>query len=188
MSLFSPAALLWFIPAAGLIILAHCLNTPRELVRIPSLFLWEKIPSTPQARLRLRPPRLSPLLFLQLISALLFCVAAAKPQLITHQAIPDDVIVIDNSASSAAITATGTALDEIKERALAMFVAAERHGDHVSLVTTSPPTLILSNSASGVQISGGVASIKSYYLLPDLAEHSKLRRASHTTTRARESA
>jgi hypothetical protein len=170
MSIVDPIVLLWFLPLAVLTILAHCLNAPRELVRVRSLFLWQTIDAAPRAKVTFRPPRLSWLLLLQLLCAALFSIAASNPEAALKGGVrPVVVIVIDNSAASAAVRGTGTCLDTMKKRAVDIAKDALSHGALISVVEVSPPTVLLNKDLVEPIVAAAVDNVHSEFLVPDVA-------------------
>jgi hypothetical protein len=104
---------LWALVALPFIVILHFIRTRRRLRTVSALFLWRRAHEAAESRRRISPTWL---LLLQLLFAALAALALARPSL-SFQGPPDQVVVIDASASMAARDSDGVRLD--KARALA---------------------------------------------------------------------
>src|SRR5450432_3255942 len=106
--MLSPLALLWLLPIGGIITALYLLKQKRKETRIPSLLLWEALLKETSAATPFQKLRRDPLLFLQLLAALLLCIALARPFLMQGALGGKNVaIVIDASASMNATDVSG---------------------------------------------------------------------------------
>ncbi len=106
--MLSPLALLWLLPIGGAITLLYLLKQKREDVRVPSLLLWSEVLSPAASASPFQRLRIDPLLLLQLLAALLFCLALARPFLWGNAVGGRTVaLVIDASASMNATDVPG---------------------------------------------------------------------------------
>jgi hypothetical protein len=104
---------LWALLALPFIVVLHFIRTRRRLRTVSALFLWHRAHEAAESRRRLSPTWL---LLLQLLFATLAALALARPSL-SFQGPPDQVVVIDASASMAARDSNGVRLDKARELA-----------------------------------------------------------------------
>jgi Ca-activated chloride channel family protein len=104
---------LWALLALPLIVVLHFIRTRRRLRTVSALFLWRRAYEAAESRRRISPTWL---LLLQLLFAALAALALARPSL-SFQGPPDQVVVIDASASMAARDSDGVRLDKARELA-----------------------------------------------------------------------
>jgi hypothetical protein len=102
-SLIAPAALLWLIPLAGIIIALYLLKMRRRDVRVPATFLWPAMTYEIRANALFQKLKFSWLMVLQLLALAAIVFALARPQMLQRGlggAVT--VVVIDTSASMSA--------------------------------------------------------------------------------------
>src|SRR3954471_24157231 len=118
--MLSPLALLWFLPIGGVITLLYLLKQKRQERTVPSLLLWEEVLQETASHAPFQRLRYDLLFILQLIAALLFVIALARPFFLTNTLGGKTVaIVLDGSASMNARDISGgrfaTAIGEARK-------------------------------------------------------------------------
>ncbi len=138
MSFQNPAALLWIVPLAAIVVLLYLLKMRRRDVRVPATFLWPA--RTDEVRANALFQRLKPswLLFLQLLALLLVCVSLARPQTMQRGLTGEvTVIVLDTSASMSATDVKPSRFAEARRLAREAIQAA-RASDRIALIEAGP--------------------------------------------------
>ena len=97
---------LWALLSIPLVVLLHFIRARKRQQQVSALFLWQQAKEMAVAKRRFSP---SWLLLLQLLFALLVSLALSQPSL-TFEGAKDRVLVIDASASMAAVDAEGERL------------------------------------------------------------------------------
>ncbi|MBC7806181.1 MAG: VWA domain-containing protein, partial [Akkermansiaceae bacterium] len=142
--MLSPLALLWLLPVGGAITLLYLLKQKRENVRVPSLMLWQEILSPAASASPFQRLRIDPLLLLQLLAVLLFCLALARP-FVWGDAVGGRTValVIDASASMNATDIPGgrfgAAIGEARE-----IIEKKSPSDNIALVLAGTRPVVLS--------------------------------------------
>lgn len=134
MSLLSPAALLWLIPLAGVIVALYLLKMRRRDLRVPASFLWPARTDEVRANSLFQRLRFSWLLALQLLAVALVVFALARPQ--SRQeglAGRVTVLVLDGSASMTATDVRPTRFEEARRQAIETMRSAGP-GDRMALI------------------------------------------------------
>lgn len=121
MTFLAPAAL-WLLALLPVVVALHYLRARRRRYEVPALFLWRRAQTAVAKRRRFSPTWL---LAAQLAFVTLAAVALARPALLGGER-PDRVIVVDASASMAAVAAEGTRLDTAREGARELLSGAGR--------------------------------------------------------------
>ncbi|NLG08457.1 MAG: VWA domain-containing protein [Deinococcales bacterium] len=121
MSFLAPQAL-WLLALLPVVVLLHFLRARRRRYDVAALFLWRRASAALARRRRFSPTWL---LVAQLAFVALAALALARPVLAGGER-PDRVIVIDASASMAAVDAAGTRLEQAKQAARALLGGAGR--------------------------------------------------------------
>jgi len=138
LSFQNPAALLWLLPLAGIVIVLYLLKMRRRDVRVPATFLWPAKTEEVRANALFQRLRPSWLLFLQLLALTLAVVALARPQT-RQQGLTGEVtvIVLDTSAS---MSATDVAPSRFAAaRALAEeAIQSAKPTDRIALIEAGP--------------------------------------------------
>ncbi|MBC8139598.1 MAG: VWA domain-containing protein [Fibrella sp.] len=142
--MLSPLALLWLLPIGGAITLLYLLKQKRENVRIPSLMLWEQVLSPVASASPFQKLRTDPLLLLQLLAALLFCLALARPFIWSDSVGGRTIaLVIDASASMNATDVPGgrfeSAIGEARQ-----IIEKKSPSDSIALVLAGTRPVVLS--------------------------------------------
>lgn len=101
---------LWALLALPLVVLLHFLRTRRRSRIVSALFLWRQASEAASVHRRLSPTWL---LLLQLLFVTLAALALARP-LVSLEGPPDQVIVVDASASMAARDSDGVRIDKAR--------------------------------------------------------------------------
>ena len=108
---FLSPAFLWLLAALPLVVALHFLRSRRRRVDVSAMFLWQRARTT-MARRRVFTPTW--LLAAQLLFTAMAAVALARPALVPA-AVPDRVVIVDASASMAAIDGALTRFDRAVE-------------------------------------------------------------------------
>jgi hypothetical protein len=132
---FLAPGFLWTLLAIPLVIALHFLHNRRRQQTVSALFLWQAATEQVQVRRRFSPAWL---LLLQLLSVLLLALALAQPVL-TSAGRPDRVIIIDASASMAAVDSDGMRMDKARSTARELI----RGGDRVALIRAGNDATVL---------------------------------------------
>jgi Ca-activated chloride channel homolog len=108
---FAAPAFLWLLATLPIIVLLHFLRARTRRVEVSAVFLWERAREVAERRRRFTPTWS---LLLQLLAATLAALALAQPDL-RLQGPPDLVVVIDASASMAAVDPEGARMERARE-------------------------------------------------------------------------
>lgn len=138
LSFANPAALLLFLPLAGIIVALYLLRMRRRELRVPATFLWPAQTEEVRANALFQKLKPSWLLFLQLLALALVVFCLARPQ--TRQrglAGEVTVFVIDSSASMGATDVQPSRFAEAKRLAREA-ISSARPGDRTALVEAGP--------------------------------------------------
>ncbi|MDR3690811.1 MAG: BatA and WFA domain-containing protein [Fimbriimonas sp.] len=113
MTFQNSAALIWFLPLAGVIVALYLLKMKRRDLQVPATFLWPDRVEEIRANTLFQKLRPSWLLFLQLLALLIAVGALAKPQT-TQKGLAGSVtvFVVDTSASMSATDVKPSRLGE----------------------------------------------------------------------------
>ncbi len=144
MSFQNPAALLWILPLAGVILLLYLLKMKRRDLRVPATFLWPEKVEEIRANALFQKLRPSWLLFLQLLALLILGMAFAKPQ--TRQsglAGEVTVFVIDTSASMSATDVKPSRFGEAKRQVM-VAVRSAKASDRIAIIEAGPTPRVIS--------------------------------------------
>ena len=114
---FGAPAFLWLLAALPLVVLLHFLRSRTRRLDVSALFLWQQAREVAERRRRFSPTWS---LLLQLLAVTFAALALAQPDL-RLEGPPDLVVVVDASASMAAVDPEGARLERAREavRALA---------------------------------------------------------------------
>lgn len=138
MTFQNPAALIWFLPLAGVVILLYLLKMRRRDVRVPATFLWPARTDEVRANALFQKLKPSWLLFLQLLALSLAVFALARPQT-KQQGLAGEitVIVLDASASMSATDVKPSRFEEARRLAREAIQAAGAT-DRIALIEAGP--------------------------------------------------
>lgn len=119
---FAAPAFLWLLASLPVIVLLHFLRSRTRRLEVSALFLWERARAVAERRRRFTPTWS---LLLQLLAATLAALALAQPDL-RLEGPPDLVVVVDASASMAAVDPEGSRLERARAAVLALADEAGR--------------------------------------------------------------
>lgn len=146
----SLGVLLWFLPAAGFIILLYLLKVRRREVRVPAKFLFPAITTDVRANALFHRLRPNLLLFLQLLAALLLLTALARPMIQAKGLPGQSVLVMDTSASMRARDVSPSRLDAAKNR-IRRFVQELNPGEQLAIIEAGAQVRVLASLTSDKQ-------------------------------------
>ena len=150
---FAAPAFLWALLAIPVVVLLHFLRTQRTRRDVAALFLWREARDLAEAHRRISPTWL---LLIQILFVAAAALALAQPSLSTVGP-PDAVLVLDASASMAALEGGRTRLELAVERASS--VAAQR--GRVAVVRAgSDVTIVHPLDADRGSLGGALASLE----------------------------
>ena len=133
-TLLSPFALLWLLPALGGILALYLLKMRRESVRLPATFLWPARTEEVRANAPIQRLRFSWLMVLQMLAATILIGAIARPQIRQAGLVGEvTILVLDSSASMRATDVSPSRFDRAKALAREA-VRSARPGDRVALI------------------------------------------------------
>ncbi len=133
---FAAPAFLWLLAALPLVVLLHFLRARTRRLDVSALFLWQQARELAERRRRFSPTWS---LLLQLLAVTLAALALAQPDL-RLEGPPDLVVVVDASASMAAVDPEGARLERARDAVMALAADAGR----VALVRAGlEPRLVL---------------------------------------------
>jgi len=138
MSLQNPAAFLWLIPLAGVIVLLYLLRMRRRDVVVPASFLWPQRVEEVRANALFQRLRWNWLMVLQILAVALLVFTLARPQ--TKQsglAGEVTVLVIDTSASMGPTGGVPSRF-EVARRQVLETIQAAGAGDRLALIEAGP--------------------------------------------------
>lgn len=141
--MLSPLALLWLLPIGGAITLLYLLKQKRDDVRVPSLMLWEQILGPAATASPFQRLRIDPLLILQLLAALLICLALARPFIWADTVGGRTIaLVIDASASMNATDVPGGRLQAAVGEARQV-IEKKSPSDNIAIVLAGTRPVVL---------------------------------------------
>lgn len=151
MSLIAPAALLWLLPLAGIIIALYLLKMRRKDVRVPATFLWPALTYEIRANALFQKLKFSWLMVLQLLALTAIVFALARPQ-IRQRGLGGavTVLVIDSSASMSATDVKPSRFGEAVRQARDLISRAQST-DKIAIIEAGPTpkvVAVLSGEAS----------------------------------------
>lgn len=149
---FAAPAFLWLLAALPLVVLLHFLRQRTRRVDVSALFLWEQARQVAERRRRFSPTWS---LLMQLLAVTFGALALAQPDL-RLQGPPDLVVVVDASASMAAVDPEGARLERARDAVLELAAEAGR----VALVRAgSEPQLALIFSADRAALEAALSEL-----------------------------
>ncbi len=119
---FAAPAFLWLLAALPLVVVLHFLRARTRRLDVSALFLWQQARELAERRRRFSPTWS---LLLQLLAVTLAALALAQPDL-RLEGLPDLVVVIDASASMAAVDPEGARLERARDAVMALAAEAGR--------------------------------------------------------------
>ncbi len=168
MSWEQPGAL-WLALAAPVILLLWMLRPRRPRLRVPSLMLWERSPTVRQSARPWQRLRNHPLLWIQLLAALLLALAAARPFLAGADQARQLVVLLDASGS---MRATDVAPDRFSAaRSIVLDLARDLGpGERITVVRLDQePRLLVAGAQSESQVRAALEREAPGFGPPDVA-------------------
>ncbi len=152
MNLLVPAALAFAI-IIPIILLFYFMRPKRQERMIGSTLLWQQTLQDLQASRPWQRLRITPLLLLQLLAALIVVFVLARPAILTSSQISGDtIIILQASASMQATDIIPTRFDEAKNQ-IAALIDTLGPSDQLSLLTMArTPQVLLANSQDKNQL------------------------------------
>lgn len=149
MSLLIPAALAFSI-IIPIILLLYFMRPKRQERTVSSTLLWQQALQDLQASRPWQRLRITPLLLLQLLAALVLALVLARPAILLPSPIGSDtIIVLQTSASMQATDVPPNRFEEAKSR-IADLIDGLGPGAHLSIITMArTPQVITSSSDKG---------------------------------------
>ncbi len=146
MSLLVPAALA-FAFIIPLILLLYFMRPKRQELTIGSTFLWQQALQNLQASQPWQRLRLTPLLLLQLLAALVLVLVLARPAILSGSALGGNTIVILQASASMQATDIAPNRFEDARNTLSDFIDQMGSGDQLSLMTMArTPRVLIADS------------------------------------------
>ncbi len=137
MSLLAPLGLLALLTLPVIVIL-HMLRARRRRVIVPSLIIWQRLPTRPAPRWH-RRLRWSWLLALHLLVALLLGLALAQPQAtLPWIGTARSLALIIDTSTSMAMREGGNSRLELAQRRAASLIGAARGADQLVIISAGP--------------------------------------------------
>lgn len=138
MSFQNPAALLWLLPLAAVVVILYLLKMKRRDVRVPATFLWPDRVDEVRANTLFQKLRPSWLLFLQLLALTLAVAALAHPQTQQRGLTGEvTVLVLDTSASMSATDVKPSRFEEARRLAREAIQSAKA-SDRIAMIEAGP--------------------------------------------------
>lgn len=159
-----PLALLLLIPA---IVLLYMVRSRYRRRSISSAMLWHSVRRDLEARQKLRPPPLSPLMLLQILAIAVGVAALVRPALPAGDRM-HLVIVMDTSAGMAAADVAPSRFEAARQQARDA-VAGLQPGDQVSLVQAGPSPALLASGTDTGSVLGSLDSLRPGAVSADIA-------------------
>ncbi|MCC7369735.1 MAG: BatA and WFA domain-containing protein [Chloroflexi bacterium] len=148
---FQQPAALWLLGLIPLVILLHLLRAAANRQLVSSAFLWRELGRDPEVSRRLRPPKLTLLLLLQLLAIVAAAFALSSPRL-TAPPGRHLVLVLDASGSMLATDEQPSRFDAALGRARTL-LATMSPTDVATVVRAGPrPRTVVSAAESGVAL------------------------------------
>lgn len=148
---FQQPAALWLLGLIPLVVILHLLRAAANRQLVSSAFLWRDLGRDPEVSRRIRPPKLTLLLLLQILAIGAASLALSSPRL-TAPPGKHLVLVLDASGSMLATDERPTRFDAALGRARQMLVTMSPT-DVATIVRAGPRPRIVANAAeSGVAL------------------------------------
>lgn len=175
MSLIAPAALLWLIPLAGIIIALYLLKMRRRDVRVPATFLWPAMTYEIRANALFQKLKFSWLMVLQLLALAAIVFALARPQM-RQRGLGGavTVIVLDTSASMSATDVKPSRFGEAVRQAQVLIDRAQST-DRIAIIEAGPlPRVVAALSGEGSRLRRALSELQSTDAESDVGEALRL--------------
>lgn len=150
MSLLVPAALAFGI-IIPIILLLYFMRPKRQERVVGSTLLWQQALQDLQASRPWQRLRITPLLLLQLLAAIIIVLILARPALFFSSPISGDTIIILQASASMQATDVAPNRFEVAKNSISDFIASLGPNDHLSLITMArvPQVLIADSQDKG---------------------------------------
>ena len=160
MNLLVPAAL-----AFGLIIpvilLLYFMRPKRQVRVVGSTFLWQQALQDLQASRPWQRLRITPLLLLQLLAALIIVLILARPAIFLRSPISGNTIIILQTSASMQATDVAPNRFEAAKSQVADLIAGLGSADHLSLIAmANTPQVLLASSQDKAQLTNALQRAK----------------------------
>jgi hypothetical protein len=179
MTFLYPAAF-WLLALIPVVFALHLLRASAHRRLIPSTFLWRDLGRDPEVARRIRPPRITVLMLLQLLAIAAAALALASPR-ITAPTGRHLVLVLDASGSMLANDEAPSRFDEAMRRARGLVaklgptdvVSIVRAGPHPQVVATTLEPLTAQAKLAAIKAGAGQAAMReALFVASDLARRS----------------
>ncbi len=160
MSVLLPAALAFAI-IIPIILLFYFMRPRRQERVVSSTLLWQQALQDTQASRPWQRLRITPLLLLQLLAAIVVVLVLMRPAILLPNPISGDTIIILQSSASMQATDVAPSRFEAARSRIADLIDGLGPGDHVSLIAMArTPQVVIADSSDKNQLSAALASIK----------------------------
>lgn len=160
MSLLVPAALAFAI-IIPIILLLYLMRPKRQERVVGSTLLWQQALQDLQASRPWQRLRITPLLLLQLLAALLIVLILARPATFLSSPISGDTIIILQASASMQATDVSPNRFQAAKNEIADLIDGLGPNDHLSLITmTRTPAVLIAESQDKGQLLAALASAK----------------------------
>jgi len=133
-SLQNAAGLLWAIPVLGAILVLYLLRMRRRDVRIPASFLWQAQPEEIRANSLFQRLRPNPLMFVQMLAAMVLVLLIARPQCAQQGLIGETTVIVLDVSASMNTRESGSTRFEEGLRVAAEAISAAKAGDRIAII------------------------------------------------------
>ncbi len=160
MSLLVPAALAFSV-IIPIILLLYFMRPKRQERVVGSTLLWQQALQDLQASRPWQRLRITPLLLLQILAAIIIVLVLARPATFIRSPIGgDSIIILQASASMQATDVAPSRFEEAKSR-IADLIAGLGPNDHLSLITMAlVPRVLVAASSDKQQLTGALQGAK----------------------------
>src|SRR5438105_1575694 len=160
MTLLVPAALAFSI-IIPIILVLYFMRPKRQERVVSSTLLWRQALQDTQASRPWQRLRITPLLLLQLLAAIVVVLVLIRPAILLPNPISGDTIIILQSSASMQATDVAPSRFEVARSRIADLIDGLGPGDHVSLIAMArTPQVVIADSSDKNQLSVALASIK----------------------------
>ncbi|GCE27799.1 hypothetical protein KDA_32830 [Dictyobacter alpinus] len=156
MSILVPAALAFSV-IIPIILLLYFMRPKRQERVVGSTLLWQQAMQDLQASRPWQRLRITPLLLLQLLAAIVIIIVLIRPAIFLNSPISGNtIIILQSSASMQATDVAPTRFDKAKDT-INDFISALGPDDHLSLITMArTPQVLIANSQNKGQLTNAL--------------------------------
>jgi len=160
MSVLFPAALAFAI-IIPIILLFYFMRSRRQERVVSSTLLWQQAVQDTQASRPWQRLRVTPLLLLQLLAAVIIVLVLLRPAILLPNPISGDTIIILQASASMQATDVPPSRFEAARSRIAALIDGLGPGDHVSLIAMArTPRVVIADSSDQKQLTDALASVK----------------------------